>query len=142
MIKLCLIVFFFNSSCTSSNYLLNKAEFKSRKLLEEISKGSASKHFSAKYFSNTQINLLLNELIVECDFINRKGNFVNSYPWQKDGKKYGSFIYEFNLKCDAIRLVITYELNTEIELIAFALEPIEKDNFMIKNPEKRLYKKN
>lgn len=82
----------------------------------------------------------MQELREKCDFKNRKGLFINDFTVTQPGRKTVSFIYEYKLKCDDIRFIISYDLTEDIELLEFKLEPVEKDNPMITKPERRLYK--
>ncbi|MDB5146210.1 MAG: hypothetical protein JWQ57_230 [Mucilaginibacter sp.] len=108
-------------------------------LLEDISKGTALKDFPVEIFPPSQTLIILNDLKNKCDFANRKGNFVNDFYRKKPGGiDQVSFIYEYYLKCDSIRFILTYNLDNKIELFNFKMEPIEKDNPMITKPENRL----
>lgn len=80
----------------------------------------------------------MDKLKVKCDFVNRKGVFIYEYLQENYYNKKVSFVFEYFLKCDSIRFIITYKLGKEIELFEFNLEPIEKENPMITKPEKRL----
>jgi len=117
---------------------INEARKKSDTLIEEIANGNAAKEFPRKYFNPQQTELILSELKNKCDFINRKGNFINDFTISQNGNNQVAFIYEYYLKCDSVRIILTYNLGKEIELYKIKIEPIEKDNFMIRNPEKRL----
>lgn len=107
-------------------------------MLSDISLGKANNAFPEKYFPVNLTNALLDELKNKCDFPNRKGVYVNEYLQNTSTGKRISFIYEYYLKCDSIRFIITYKLGKEIELFEFNLEPIENDNKMITKPERRL----
>ncbi len=100
--------------------------------------GKAYNAFPEKYFPTNQTKALMDELKDKCDFVNRKGIFINEYLQESSNGNSISFIYEYYLKCDNIRFIITYKLGKEIELFKFNLEPIEKDNPMITKPERRL----
>ena len=140
MIRQLLIMLFFVimlAGCNNYNQV-SQARIKADKLLNDISLGKANDAFPEKYFPVNQTHALMDELKNKCDFANRKGVFVNEYLQVTSNGKRISFIYEFYLKCDNIRFIITYKLGKEIELFEFNLEPIEKDNPMIKKQEKRL----
>jgi hypothetical protein len=115
------------------------AQEKSRELLDKIAEGSAVEQFPEKYFPRDQIVTLMDQLQNNCDFKDRKGNFINDY-YEKNlgGVDRVSFIYEYYLKCDSIRFILTYSLGSQLELIGFRLESIKKDNNMIVKPERRL----
>ncbi|MCK9451225.1 MAG: hypothetical protein M0Q90_06000 [Bacteroidales bacterium] len=134
IISICVILFV---GCDSPNQV-RQAKSEADKLLNDISLGNAYSAFSEKYFPAEQTVALINELKNECDFANRKGVFINDYIQATTDGKRVSFIYEYYLKCDNIRFIITYKLGKEVELYEFNLEPIEKDNPMITSPERQL----
>ena len=131
------LLIFMIISCTNPQKR-QEARLKADKLIEKIASGNANQDFSEKYFSKDFIGRILKDLKDFCDFKNRKGHFINDF-YQK-GPNYDrvSFIYEYYLKCDSIRFIISYDITNEINLVAFQLEGIEKDNPMIIYPEKRL----
>jgi hypothetical protein len=50
-----------------------------------------------------------------------------------------AFIYEFYLKCDSIRLILTFNMSPKVpEFTGLAKEPIEADNKLILYPQKQL----
>jgi len=130
-------VIFLIHGCINPNQI-EQARIKADNLLNNISSGNAYDAFPEKYFPRSQTELLLNELSYKCDFANRKGNFINDFYQKERTDEQVSFIYEFYLKCDSIRFILTYKLGQEPELIKFQLQPIEKENDMITKPERRL----
>lgn len=61
-----------------------------------------------------------------CDFKHRKGGFIDNF-FQKDlnGTNRNTLVYEFYLRCDTARFLITYsEQNNSWELIEFKIEPV------------------
>ncbi len=122
----------------SDDSQIKQSKIMADKLLNDISIGKASSSFPEKYFPTRQTESLMKELKNKCDFANRKGIFINDYTEVSNGIKRVSFIYEYYLKCDSIRFILTYNLGEGIELYEFKLEPIEKDNPMITKPERRL----
>lgn len=140
MIKQVLALTFFIAvlvGCDNNNQV-NQAKIKADKLLNDISIGKAYNAFPKKYFPANQVHALMDELKEKCDFASREGVFINDYLQETSDGKRITFIYEFYLKCDNIRFIITYKLGDNIELFEFNLEPIEKDNSMITKPERRL----
>jgi hypothetical protein len=121
-----------------NNSQVHQARIKANKLLNDISLGKAYNAFPEKYFPVNQTHALMDELKGKCDFANRKGTFINEYLQVTTNGKRISFIYEYYLKCDNIRFIVTYKQGKEIELFEFNLEPIEKENPMITKPERRL----
>jgi hypothetical protein len=121
------------AGCDNNNQI-SQARIKADKLLNDISLGKAYDAFPEKYFPINQTHALMDELKNKCDFVNRKGTFINKYLQETSNGNRISFIYEYYLKCDNIRLIITYKLGKDIELFEFNLEPIEKENPMITRP--------
>jgi hypothetical protein len=84
---------------------------------------------------------LMSKLKNNCDFKNRKGNFINDF-YQKiiGGGNKIILIYEFYMKCDTIRFLISYieDNNSKLELNGFKMEPVEKPNNMIIRKERQL----
>lgn len=68
----------------------------------------------------------------KCDFKNRQGHFLNEY-YAAD-KSEVSLIYEYYLKCDSIRFILTYNIKDSIELYGFKMESIKKANPMVRKP--------
>lgn len=124
--------------CINRANQVEDAKRMSELLLDRIGEGTAIEDFPEKYFPREQGESLLYDLKENCDFKNREGVFVNDFTSTHNTQWRASFIYEFMLKCDTIRFVITYNLGKEPELFEFHLEPIEKPNPMILKPENRL----
>lgn len=134
VLTICVIIL---AGCENNDQVC-QAKIKADKLLNDISLGEAYDAFPEKYFPANQTHALMDELKDKCDFANRKGDFINDYLQETSNGKRISFIYEYYLKCDNIRFIVTYKLGKEIELFEFNLEPIEKENSMITKPERRL----
>jgi hypothetical protein len=123
----------------NTNRKKDVAKENAEQLLNSIAQGSAIKYFPEKYFPRNEMELILTDLKDKCDFRNKKGHFINDfYRKNVNGTNQISFIYEYYLKCDSIRFILTYNLGDPIELFHFGLEPIEKDNSMIIRQDKRL----
>lgn len=105
-------------------------------LLDKIADGTAENEIPIKYFPLEQTKIIMDDLKNKCDFKNRQGHFLNEF-YSTDKSKV-SLIYEYYLKCDSIRFILTYDLSKKIELCEFKLEPIEKDNQMIIDSNNRL----
>jgi hypothetical protein len=125
-------------ACNNSNKI-KIAKASADELLESIAAGSALELFPEERFPAEQAKVILTDLKNKCEFANRKGHFINDfYHKEINGNDKLSLIYEFYLKCDSIRFILTYELNDKVQLHEFRLEPIQNDNSLIKNQEKRL----
>jgi len=134
--KYYLIILFWTYGCDVKS--TNKVEFKDKAdaLLDKIANGTADEEFPVKYFPFEQTKAIMYDLRNKCDFKNRQGHFLNEY-YSTDKSKV-SLIYEYYLKCDSIRFVLTYNIKDSDMLYEFKIEPIEKDNPMIVDQTKRL----
>ena len=74
-----------------------------------------------------------------CDWKNKDGKFVDFFT-QKNigGIDQTAFIYEYYMKCDSLRFILSFNTEDEPELMGFKFEPIETENPMILFPEKQL----
>ena len=124
------------SACRVTTGNIEDLKQKAEILFEKISNGNARNEFSPKYFPIDQTDAIMFDLKNKCDFKNRKGHFVNEY--YSKNKSHISLIYEYYLKCDSIRFILTYKIADSIYLNEFKMEPIEKDNPMITDQSKRL----
>jgi len=136
MKRIYIVILILLAGCTDKR---QQALGKSRELLDKIAAGTAIQEFPEKYFPRDQTVVLMNQLQNNCDFKDRQGNFINDfYERNSEAPDRVSFIYEYYLKCDSLRFIITYNLGPEIELYRFRIESIKKDNNMILKPERRL----
>lgn len=131
-----IIIVFALIRCSNQSHI-EQAKDMADQLLKKIATGNAIEDFSEKYFPHSQAQVILHDLQYKCDFANRKGRFINDFQTQNETNRI-SFIYEYYLKCDSVRFILTYNLGQNIELYEFKLEPINKKNFMITKPERQL----
>jgi len=119
-----------------------KGKIESEKLLSAIEKSDAANLFPIEHFKDrNKLLFFLNQLRNNCDFISRKGNFINDYYQEKDNYEIATYIYEYHLKCGDIRFLISYEIvKDRIELFGFNMESVKEDDKMITHPENRLWK--
>lgn len=139
-ILIAIIVFFINS-CGRNPEEMKLAKAKSDALLDAIGNGTANDLFPTKYFPKEQTVSLMGDLKENCDFKNRNGNFINDfYEKIEGGDNKIILIYEFYLKCDTIRLLISYleKANHEFELNGFKMESVDKPNSMIIKTDRQL----
>lgn len=136
VIIVCLI-----NGCGRNSDEMKLAKEKGDMLLDAIGNGTANEMFPVKYFPKDQTVSLMSELRNNCDFKNRKGNFVNDF-YQKviGGNNKIILIYEFYLKCDTIRFLISYrgENNRELELNGFKMESVRIPNNMVIRKDREL----
>lgn len=131
-----IVLLLVGSGCKIQTVTTNEIKQKADSLLDKIADGTANGEFSVKYFPIEQTEVLMYDLRNQCDFKNRQGHFLNEY-YTADKSKV-SLIYEYYLKCDSIRFILTYNCVNSIELYEFKMEPIEKKNPMITDSTKQL----
>jgi hypothetical protein len=84
---------------------------------------------------------ILPQLQDTCDFAHRKGVFVNDYYEKNlDGIDRVTFIYEYYLRCDSLRFLLTYLLDSSIDVCNLRVESIKVDNPKILDRSRRLWK--
>lgn len=119
------------------NLLQEKANY----IIENLDNPSISKEFPEKYFPNEQLEPILGGIRQNCDWKNKDGKFVDFFTSKNiGGIDQTAFIYEYYLKCDSLRFILSFNVENEPELMGFRLEPIEAENTMILFPEKQLKK--
>jgi len=128
------------TACADKLKRLEDTHHKADNLLNEIAEGAAAKEFPTKYFPNTkELGFYLAVLKDSCDFKDRKGVFVNDWLEKKTGGDDRlSFIYEYYMKCDSLRLIITYNMGDSVELSGLHMEKLSTPNIMIRKPERQL----
>jgi hypothetical protein len=139
-----LVVIAVLNGCGRNPNEMKLAKEKSDILLDAIGNGTANEMFPVKYFPKHQTASLMSELRNNCDFKNRKGNFINDFYQKVAGSDDEiTLIYEFYLECDTARFLITYldKNNNELELYGFKIEPVEKANKMILRKDRELKNK-
>jgi len=117
----------------------NKAQIKSDFIMENLTNTDVYKQFPEKFFPKEQTQRLLSDIRMNCDWTNKRGKFVDFFTMSEKGKNSTAFIYEYFLRCDSIRFVLIYNMDSdEPELFKFIMEPIEKPSKMIIDPSKQL----
>lgn len=121
----------------------DKAEEKSDYIIANLINPDINKEFPEKYFPKDQVENLLNDIKMNCDWENRNGKFVDFFTMNNNGNSSTVFIYEYFLKCDSLRFVLIYDMEQEEpELFRFNIEPIEQPSIMIVDPSKQLLNQN
>ncbi|MGN7787352.1 hypothetical protein ACTJIJ_22650 [Niabella sp. 22666] len=131
-----IILFCTLSGCHLRTANISEIKAKADALLDKIADGTAEEEFSTKYFPIEQTKTLMYDLKNNCDFKNRHGHFINEY-FSADRSRV-SLIYEYYLKCDSARFILTYNLVGKNELDGFRIEGIEKENPMVNDQVRRL----
>ena len=121
---------------------ISKAEKDSAYIMANLDKPKVLTHFPAETFpgkSMETMKAIVNEIGPKCDWPNRNGKFVDFCSISNNGNSSIAYIYEYFLKCDSLRFIMLYDLESkEPRLINFQVEPLEKPNSMIIYPEKQL----
>lgn len=110
-------------------------------IISNLDKTDILNQFPPKNFPNrAQLQNVVSELDLKCDWKNRDGKFVDFYTMKNvGGTNQVAFIYEYYLKCDSLRFILTYNLLADnAELSRFDIQPLEVENPMIIYPEKQL----
>jgi len=124
-----LVLTLFGLDCRTNTEDLKK---RSDKILDDIAAGIAAADFPEKYFPKAQTAQLMGQLQNFCDFKNRRGNFENDFHQVGIGTPDKmSYIYEFFLKSDTIRVILTYVTGSTNELFGFNMEKATRYNPMI-----------
>ena len=117
----------------------NKAQELANSVIENLDSDAVYSKFPEKYFPKEQIQPIIGGIKQNCDWKNRDGKFVDFFS-QKNvgGIDQTAYIYEYYLKCDSLRFVLSINMENEPELMGFHIEPLENENKMILFPEKQL----
>ena len=117
----------------------NKAQELADSVIENLDTESVYSKFPEKYFPKEQIQPILGGIKQNCDWKNRDGKFVDFFSHKNiGGIDQTAFIYEYYLKCDSLRFILSVNMENEPELMGFNIEPLENENQMILFPEKQL----
>jgi len=105
----------------------------SNHIIERLDSLGVQDYFPEKHFPRDVMVQMLAEMRERCDYRNRKGGFVNDFYARNIGMNPDrvSFIYEYFLRCDSIRIILTYEIEQKPELVRFTIEPLEVENIML-----------
>ena len=123
---------------------MNKVELAQKdadNIISNLNTTRVLNQFPSKNFPNrAQLQNVVSELDLKCDWKNRDGKFVDFYTMKNvGGTNQVAFIYEYYLKCDSLRFILTYNLFADnAELSRFDIQPLEVENPMIIFPEKQL----
>ena len=117
----------------------NDAQELADNIIENLDTENIYSKFPEKYFPKEQIQPILGGIKQNCDWKNRDGKFVDFFS-QKNigGINQTAFIYEYYMKCDSLRFILSVNMENEPELMGFRVEPLENENPMILFPEKQL----
>ena len=127
-------------SCQRSAQKHKQARALADQIIQNLDQESVYQRFPKKYFTKSELAPILDGIAQNCDWPNRDGKFVD-FATQANigGAKQTYFIYEYHLSCDSLRFILAMNMEREKpELMGFNVEPLEKENPLIINPEKQL----
>jgi hypothetical protein len=85
--------------------------------------------------------LFYRSLADRCDWTNKRGKFVDFYMHEEENHHAVSYIYEYFLDCDSIRLTLVYDTNQDsVSMVSAHLEPLETKNPWLIDPMKSIHK--
>jgi hypothetical protein len=121
---------------------LNLAHDKADYIMANLDNQNISDKFPVKYFPKNKLDPILLGIREKCDWKNKDGKFVDFFT-QKNvgGVSQNAFIYEYYLKCDSLRFILSFNTEKDPELMGFRFEPLETKNPMVLFPEKQLRNK-
>jgi hypothetical protein len=133
------IVFVFGCGLKDKIEKQNKAKANADFIMENLNNVDVINQFPEKYFPPNQVKPVLDALNKNCDLDSKRGKFVDFFTMMNDGKSRVAFIYEYFLKCDSLRFIYMYDLESkDPTLYKFNIEPLEQKNTMIIDPSKQL----
>lgn len=111
---------------------MKQAKEKADQLWIQIANGTAEKEFPEHYFPAAQTQVILARLKNQCSIGNTKGKLTGRRYFRdfKKPRETASFAYEFPLKCDTIRIILSYNLKEPIELYEFRVDQVEDSNIL------------
>jgi hypothetical protein len=119
-----------------------KAEKDAAFIMANLDKEAVLSHFPAASFPANQVGTLkaiVADAGTKCDWQGKRGKFVDLCTISENGNDGIAYIYEYFLKCDSLRFIMLYNLESkEPQLVKFLVEPLEKPNSLIIYPEKQL----
>ena len=108
-------------------------------IMENLYNPNIGEKFLAKYLQKEQLERIIGGIRQNCDWKNKDGKFVDFFTEKNiGGIDQTAFIYEYYMKCDSLRFILSFNTENEPELMGFKFEPIETENPMILFPEKQL----
>ena len=110
----------------------NKAQELADSVIKNLDSDAVYSKFSKKYFQKEQIQPIIREIKQNCDWGNRDGKFVDFFSRKNvGGIDQTAYIYEYYMKCDSLRFILSINMENEPELMGFHIEPLENENKMI-----------
>jgi hypothetical protein len=117
----------------------NLAKEKADYIINNLDNPNIAEKFPVKFFPKEQLDPVLIGIREKCDWKSKDGKFVDFFTQKSvGGIDQNAFIYEYYLKCDSLRFILSFNTEKEPELMNFYFEPLENENKMILFPEKQL----
>lgn len=131
------LFFIANKKIQKINIAQQNADF----IIQNLDKSDVINEFPDNNFPNkSQIKNFVEGISQNCDWKNKDGKFVDFFTMKNiGGIDKTAYIYEYYLKCDSLRFILTYDIDKETpELSRLDIQPLEEPNDMILFPEKQL----
>lgn len=132
-----ILFFIANKKIKKINIAQQNADF----IIQNLDKSDVINDFPDNNFPDkSQIQNLVEGILQNCDWQNKDGKFVDFFTMKNiGGIDQTAYIYEYYLKCDSLRFILTYDMDKEKpELLRFDIQPLEEPNEMILFLEKQL----
>ncbi|WP_163410544.1 hypothetical protein [Flavobacterium ajazii] len=118
---------------------LDLAQEKANYIMDNLDRPNIGKKFPIKYFPREKLDPVLKMIRQNCDWKNKDGKFVDFFTTKNiNGTDQTAFIYEYYMRCDSLRFILSFNVEDDPELMGLNFEPLEKENSMIIFPEKQL----
>lgn len=112
---------------------MKEAQQSAEELWAQIANGSAAGAFPQSHFPATDRDRILIHLKEDCQLQPKDGKLAGRryFKDRKNKIETASLAYEFPLRCDTVRFVLSYDLTKEpIELFQFRIDQIEDSNIL------------
>lgn len=110
-------------------------------LLDHLENDSALAIYSSDPRVAAQVRSLGLALTERCGWSTRRGKFIDFYMHKEGDRNAVTYIYEYFLDCDSLRLLLTFNTQTDsIFLQATHVEPLESENPWLIDPMKSILK--
>ena len=120
-INIIFLIFTVFFSCTN---VIDEGRKHADDLIKQIANENAEELFTPIFFNKDETKAILNSLIQDCQFENRKGGFYTQKSYRDSELDYliGEYTYMFDTECGSIYVIASYNL-VEMNLFRFGLKP-------------------
>jgi len=114
---------------------LDQGRIKADFLIEHLSDSTISESFEGSGYSSNAVKSFQTALTQNCDWEKKRGKFIDFYMDRDGNDRQASFIYEYFMDCDSLRIILTYDTASDsVFLISALIEPIEQPNPLLVDP--------